>query len=1178
MNRSVCTGVAVVLLVLGAAFQPCLAQVPGILNYQGRVVVNGTNFDGTGQFKFALVNGTGATTYWSNGVGAVSVPVAKGLYAVLLGDTTITNMTVSIPAGVFTNADVRLRVAFNDGVSGLQVFSPDQRIAAAGYALMAAGANATGLVGTIPDARLSADLQALAARNGAGLTNLSAAALASGTLDPARIGGGSITSNMLAAGAVGASQIAGGAVTASALAAGAVTANALAAGSVGSAALANGAVSAGHLAGEVAVADLLAITNPVALAYNSWFAISLAGFGSDRFALGECYTASGGVVHLYRTDGTHLATVANPAATWAWDDRFGYSVAGVGSDGFVVGAPADDLMYGDAGVAYLYRGDGALGLTITNADWARSALFGTAVAGLPSGRFVVGAPEDSSYPGGKALGGGGRAYLYETNGSWLLTITNPTPSSGEDGDEFGSAVAAVGTNAFVVGAPRDDQGGTDSGVAHLFRADGTWILTVTNPTPASADHFGCAVAGVGPDRFVVGADLDNQGGTDAGVAHLYRADGAFLMTITNPAPAAEDYFGRRIAQAGADKALIAAEGANAVYLYASDGTRLLTIPSPPCWGFEHAFGYSAAAVSSDTVVIGAKYWGFEDLSIAWLFRLGTALPGLTVTADNLAPSAVMPVHLATGSVTSNALADGSVVRAAIATGAVGPAQIAAQAVTSNALAAGCVGSAAIADGSIADADISPAADLDAGKIGHGTLPDGVLSANVSRLGQSIESGEIADGAISNADISAAAGIAPGKIAGTALTNATAFGGDVSGAYSNLQLAAGAVGNGELATNAVGSANIADGAVGSADIAASAVSAADLASDTGSLARVSGGRMIVNGNRVVLPSLGAIDTSLFTGLALQYYDSGEGAIMSSFNDGYGYLTFYTKPSGGQPLAQRMIIEKSGKVGIGTNSPAELLHVAGTVKAAALTVNGVINVYSNQWMNDKDLYFGDDRYHGAGWYGASKLFGSANVNGPVLYGWDGGALGLARDTGQSIALQWDQNRCVTIASNLTIYGNAYKPGGGPWSTTSDARLKKNVQPLSGALDKVLALQGVRFEYIDPERIHELSGERIGMVAQDVEKVFPDWVDTGGDGYKRVTCRGFEAVTVEALRELRAESERQLGEKDARIAELEQRLAGMQSRMDELQTEKTRNDALERRVTEVEGRLRGLRPGGE
>jgi hypothetical protein len=109
-------------------------QVPGLLNYQGRVSAGGTNFDGTGQFRFALVDGTGAATYWSNGVGTVSLPVTKGLYSTVLGDTGM----ASIPSAVFTNADVRLRVWFDDGVHGEQQLAPDPRIAAVGYALMAA--------------------------------------------------------------------------------------------------------------------------------------------------------------------------------------------------------------------------------------------------------------------------------------------------------------------------------------------------------------------------------------------------------------------------------------------------------------------------------------------------------------------------------------------------------------------------------------------------------------------------------------------------------------------------------------------------------------------------------------------------------------------------------------------------------------------------------------------------------------------------------------------------------------------------------------------------------------------------------------------------------------------------------------------------------------------------------
>ena len=43
-----------------------LSAAPALLNHQGRMAVNGVNFEGTGQFKFALVNTAGTTTYWSN--------------------------------------------------------------------------------------------------------------------------------------------------------------------------------------------------------------------------------------------------------------------------------------------------------------------------------------------------------------------------------------------------------------------------------------------------------------------------------------------------------------------------------------------------------------------------------------------------------------------------------------------------------------------------------------------------------------------------------------------------------------------------------------------------------------------------------------------------------------------------------------------------------------------------------------------------------------------------------------------------------------------------------------------------------------------------------------------------------------------------------------------------------
>lgn len=163
------------------------AQVPQMINYQGRVAVGdpAVNFNGTGAFKFALVNGDGSASYWSNDgtstdgsepTAAVSLTVTKGLYSVLLG----ANMT-AIPNSVFANSDVRLRVWFNDGTNGSQLLTPDQRIAAVGYAMAAS----TVADGAITSDKLASGLalggttSGTFSGDGSGLTNIPASAMAS---------------------------------------------------------------------------------------------------------------------------------------------------------------------------------------------------------------------------------------------------------------------------------------------------------------------------------------------------------------------------------------------------------------------------------------------------------------------------------------------------------------------------------------------------------------------------------------------------------------------------------------------------------------------------------------------------------------------------------------------------------------------------------------------------------------------------------------------------------------------------------------------------------------------------------------------------------------------------------------------------------------------------------------
>jgi len=108
-------------------------------------------------------------------------------------------------------------------------------------------------------------------------------------------------------------------------------------------------------------------------------------------------------------------------------------------------------------------------------------------------------------------------------------------------------------------------------------------------------------------------------------------------------------------------------------------------------------------------------------------------------------------------------------------------------------------------------------------------------------------------------------------------------------------------------------------------------------------------------------------------------------------------------------------------------------------------------------------------------------------------------------------------------LHVNGSAAKPGGGSWTDSSDIRLKKNVKPLENALENMLNLRGVEYEWIEPGRAVLLPGLQMGMIAQEVEMVFPQWVGTDSRGYKDLTFRGFEALTVEAIRGLKTENDK-------------------------------------------------------
>ena len=96
-----------------------ILAAPPLINYAGQVAVDGEAFTGNGSFKFAIVNDSGTTSYWSNDgtssagsepTASVNVSVSGGLYSVLLGNSAMQGMNAIDPFVFQQHGDAKLRV------------------------------------------------------------------------------------------------------------------------------------------------------------------------------------------------------------------------------------------------------------------------------------------------------------------------------------------------------------------------------------------------------------------------------------------------------------------------------------------------------------------------------------------------------------------------------------------------------------------------------------------------------------------------------------------------------------------------------------------------------------------------------------------------------------------------------------------------------------------------------------------------------------------------------------------------------------------------------------------------------------------------------------------------------------------------------------------------------------
>jgi hypothetical protein len=114
-------------------------------------------------------------------------------------------------------------------------------------------------------------------------------------------------------------------------------------------------------------------------------------------------------------------------------------------------------------------------------------------------------------------------------------------------------------------------------------------------------------------------------------------------------------------------------------------------------------------------------------------------------------------------------------------------------------------------------------------------------------------------------------------------------------------------------------------------------------------------------------------------------------------------------------------------------------------------------------------------------------------------------------------------VKITTNLTVSGNLTVAGTCNGTTcSSDIRLKKNVQSLSGSLDDLAKLRPVTFEWKIPDDHGREPGKQFGFIAQEVEKVKPEWVGVDDQGFKTLNTTRLQIMLVDSVRTLKTEND--------------------------------------------------------